>query len=309
MDRLFFRMNKKLSHIGEFGLIDLLKQKMSSSRDVIKGIGDDAAVMRLDVRKFLLLTTDMLVEGVHFTKRMDPFGIGHKAMACNISDIAAMGGWPTFAVVSLGVPGRLGVDFVKKIYQGLNALARSFRVAIVGGDTVRSRTIVINVALLGEVNRRQLVLRSGAKVGDQIFVTGPLGRSFQSGRHLTFTPRIAESQFLVKHFLPTAMIDLSDGLSSDLGHILDQSRVAARIYADKVPLNPRATLQQALTDGEDFELLFTLPKKEASRLAKTKSKGCEWIWIGEIVEKKNGLILRSRHGQETPVRRKGFRHF
>ena len=142
-----------VSQLGEFRLIDTLREHAPESKAVIIGIGDEAAVLPYSKNEYLLLTTDMLAEGSHFTRRMPPRSIGHKALACNISDIAAMGGWPTFAVISIGVPKNLPVSFIKDVYQGIERLARKFNVSIVGGDTIRAGKVVINVALLGLVEK------------------------------------------------------------------------------------------------------------------------------------------------------------
>lgn len=256
----------KISQIGEFGLINVLKKYAPVSKAVIKGIGDDAAVLPYTQDKYLLLTTDMLAQEEHFTRQMPPRSIGHKALACSISDIAAMGGWPTFAVVSIGIPKNLPVAFIQDIYKGMQATARKFKVSIVGGDTIRMDKIVINVALLGEVEKKCLVTRKGAQAGDWIFVTGPLGGSFASGRHLHFTPRLSQARFLVENFKPSAMMDISDGLAGDLNHILEDSRVGARLFSSSIPRYKGASLIQALGDGEDFELLFTLSQASARKL-------------------------------------------
>ena len=256
----------KLSQIGEFGLIDILKKYAPASKTVIKGIGDDTAVLAHNKKEYLLFTTDMLAEGTHFTRRMPAGAIGHKALACSISDIAAMGGWPTFAVVSIGIPKNLPVSFIKDIYKGIERTARDFNVSIVGGDTIKTDKMVINVALLGLVEKKNLVTRAGAKIGDWIFVTGALGGSFKSGRHLDFLPRLAQARFLVEKFRPSAMMDISDGLAGDLNHILRASRVGARLDHAFIPRRKGISLSQALNEGEDFELLFTLPSHKASVL-------------------------------------------
>lgn len=300
---------KALSKLGEFGLIDLIRRMVNEGKGVIKGIGDDTAVLSYNARKHLLFTTDMLAEGVHFTRAMGGRSIGYKALACNISDIAAMGGCPTFAVISLGVPPNLEVGFALDIYKGMNILAKKFKVAIVGGDTIKSAKIIINVALLGEVIKHRLVTRAGAKIGDMIFITGPLGRSLQTGKHICFTPRLKESQYLVKNFKPTAMIDISDGLAADLGHILEESRGGAVIHGAQVPRNKNASLDQALFDGEDFELLFTLPRTQGQRLLKTRHNPFRFYPIGEIVHRNQGLSLLDPKGRKRNLLSKGFKHF
>ncbi len=298
-------MPKKLPLVGEFGLIDLIRKQVRRRSGLIQGIGDDTAVLSWTKEKFLLFTTDMIIEGGHFTRSTKPYDIGHKAMASNISDIAAMGGTPTFAVVSLGLPSSKTVNFVKEIYRGMEKLCRTFNVAIVGGDTVKSSKVTVNVALLGEVRKKDLVTRSNAKKGDWIFVTGPLGNSLKSGRHLTFTPAVKKSQYLVKNFHPTAMIDVSDGLAADLGHILEESRAGAVLYEQKIPRNKKASLKQALYDGEDFELIFTLNPLEGKRLIKDK----HFHFIGEIISKSYRLQLITRDCKRKDVPLKGYSHF
>ena len=262
----------KIFQLGEFGLINALKQFAPVSQEVIKGIGDDTAVLPYSKREYLLLTTDMLAEDTHFTRRMPPQSIGHKALACSISDIAAMGGWPTFAVVSIGIPKNLSVRFIKDVYKGMQRTARDYNVSIVGGDTVKTDKIVINVALLGLVERKYLITRDGARAGDWIFVTGPLGGSLKSGRHLDFLPRLAQARFLVEKFKPSAMMDISDGLSGDLNHILVAGRVGARLDHASIPRHAGVSLSQALNDGEDYELLFTLSSKSACSLRDWQAK-------------------------------------
>ena len=306
-------MNTQLSQIGEFALIRLIQKKAPRTRGVVQGIGDDAAVVSFregrGASSLVLLTTDMMAEGVHFTRRMPARSIGHKALACNLSDIAAMGGVPRFAVVSLGVPADLRIRFVEEMYDGINRLAKRFSVAIVGGDTIRCPKITINVALLGEVKRKELVTRAGARKKDRIFVTGALGRSFKTGKHLSFIPRIAESRFLVGSFQPTAMIDISDGLIADLAHILEASRAGACLYEEKIPRTPQASLAEALGDGEDFELLFTLPYPQGERLRKIRNKRFTFYPIGEIVDQKEGIQLVDRRGHRRNLRVRGFEHF
>jgi thiamine-monophosphate kinase len=273
-----------ISQLGEFGLIDIFKVYAPVSNAVIKGIGDDAAVLPFSKDQYLLLTTDMLAEDTHFTRRMPPQLIGHKALACNISDIAAMGGWPTFAVISIGIPKNLPVRFIEDVYKGIQITAQDFNVSIVGGDTIKTDKIVINLALLGLVEKRNLITREGAKAGDSIFVTGPLGGSFKSGRHLSFSPRLAQARFLVENFRPSAMMDISDGLSGDLNHILKASKVGASLDHASIPRHKGASLSQALNDGEDFELLFTLSAQKARSLMdwQARHKSFYFYPIGRI---------------------------
>ncbi len=303
-------MPKTIRSLGEFGLIELLKRYSFHQQNIIKGIGDDTAVLYLNGQRHLLYTTDMMAEGVHFTKKIAPYAIGHKAMGCNISDIAAMGGVPTFALVSLGLPKNLAVSYVEELYKGMYELGKQFNVSIVGGDTIASKEVIINVALLGEVACEDLVTRQGAVAGDRIFTTGALGRAWKTAKHLSFTPRVAEARFLVKEFKPSAMIDISDGLTADLGHILEQSRVGACLYEDDIPLNRGATLNNALYDGEDFELLFTLAAAKAQGLIDWQVKNKQWFFypIGKI-ERSRGLTIMGRDGKKKALSPKGFTHF
>lgn len=316
-------MSITLSQLGEFGLIDLLKKYKGSGVSVVKGrkprwvygpepyvvrgIGDDTAVVPLDAKRYLLLTTDMLMEGVHFKRTAPARAIGHKALACSMSDIAAMGGVPRYALVSLGVPGNLSWSFVRDVYKGMDALARKFGVAIVGGDTIKSARIVINVVLTGEVKKTDVVYRKGARPGDIIFVTGRLGKSLSTGWHLKFIPRIKESQYLVRHVEPTAMIDISDGLAADLGHILEESKVGAVLGEERIPRRAGASARQALYDGEDFELLLTVPARKAVALC--RQKWFRFYPIGEIVPRPKGLLLRDKNKRLTKSSIKGYAHF
>jgi len=302
-------MTKTLADIGEFGLIDLFKKTAAKNSSLIKGIGDDTAVLKTCVGQDLLFTTDMLVESVHFSLMMGAKRIGRKALASSISDIAAMGGIPTAAVVSCGVPAKLPVDFAKQLFSGINTLAKQFDVALAGGDTVKSRRLVINVALLGTVKKGKAVTRCGAKVGDVIFVTGALGGSLKSGRHLNFVPRVKEAQFLAVRYKVSSMIDISDGLLADLGHILKESQVGAVLHAQDIPLNKGVRLKSALNDGEDFELLFTLGAGEAKRLIRNRSVCFDFIPIGQIVERQKGLRIYKQDGTACTCTKKGYCHF
>lgn len=301
--------SEKISQLGEFGLIGQIARLTKTRPDILKGIGDDTAVIASKGNDVLLLTTDMLAEGVHFTKNMGGRAIGHKALACNISDIAAMGGAPLAAVVSIGAPPATKISFIKDLYRGMESLARRFHFSIVGGDTIANKNIVINAALLGRAQKSEIVYRSGAKKGDMIFVTAPLGRSLQTKKHLTFTPRLAESQYLLKHFRPTAMIDISDGLAGDLGHILKASKAGAVIYEKLIFKTPRATTQNALYDGEDFELLFTLHPAQGRKLILSKNLPYKFYYIGDILHKNDRLTMIDTKGNRRAIETKSFAHF
>ncbi len=308
-----FPSDKKIKDLGEFGLIKRLARLTRVNSNVVCGLGDDAAVLKYTRDKYLLFTTDMLIEKVHFTRSMPPEAIGRKALAVNISDIAAMGGKPGFAVISVGLPKDLKLVFAEKIYKGILKLAREFGISIVGGDTNQSKDIIINISLLGQVKKRHLVLRSTAQGGDLIWVTGRLGNSFLSGKHLNFTPRLKFSEILVKKYKPSAMIDISDGLVLDLSHILEMSHCGAVIYENLIPRAEGAKLQNALYDGEDFELLFTLPRNQARHfldsLKHNREEDIPVSFIGEITSRKNKILLADRWGKTRLIPAKGFTHF
>jgi len=305
-----------LKKLGETGLIERLARNFASAghaKDIVKGIGDDCAVIRVSKKKYLLVTIDMLLEDVDFRiNGAEPYQIGWKSLACGLSDIAAMGGTAKYAVVSLGLPKRLPVEFVDELYSGIKTLAKKFHVDIVGGDTNSSAKLIVDVAVLGYVEPENLKLRSGAKPGDIICVTGVLGGSYKSGRHMLFVPRLREARCLATGFRISSMIDISDGLSTDLGHIAKASGVGACIYEDLIPVSKDAKgVKAALNEGEDFELLFTMPLREARRLAKRTFEvtGVKITQIGEILDKKVGVKIIGRDGRATELEAKGFSHF
>jgi thiamine-monophosphate kinase len=296
----------RIEELGEFGLIDKIKKSIETDNSVIKGIGDDCAVVRLDKKSYQLYTCDMIAEGIDFTSRDDPYLVGRKALAISISDIAACAGVPRYALVCLGLPKRTPVKKVDRIYQGINSLARKYKINIVGGDLSSADRLTIDISLIGQVEKKKLILRNGAKVGDIIFVTGSLGGTIK-GKHLQFKPRLEEARFLVKNFRVNSMIDVSDGLSQDLGHILKQSSVGAVIYENLIPLSREAkSLQDGLCSGEDFELVFTMGLKDARRLASTRKL---FYPIGHIVCEKYGLQLIDKSGRGRKLIPAGFRHY
>lgn len=282
-------------------------------REIIKGIGDDCAVIRISRRKYLLVTIDMLLEDVDFRiKGASAYQIGWKSLACGLSDIASMGGTAEYAVVSLGLPARFSVEYIEELYRGIKSLAKKFNVGIVGGDTNSSGKLVVDVAVLGFVEPEKLKLRSGAKPGDIICVTGSLGGSYRSKRHLDFIPRLKEARCLVDNFKVSSMIDISDGLSTDLNHIAKASGVGACIYEELIPVSDDAHgVDAALNEGEDFELLFTMPLAEARRLAvkNIEVSGLKLTQIGEILDKKSGVRIIGKNGKVRSLQAKGFAHF
>lgn len=297
-----------LKRIGEFGLIERIAKNIATDKSVICGIGDDTAVLSYTKDKYLLFTTDMLVEGVHFTRQEATFAqIGRKALAVNISDIAAMGGIPRYAVISAGLPKELCLRAIDDMMRGINALAEEFEISIVGGDTVRADKIVLSVALVGEAEKNNLTLRSGANAGDLIFVTASLGGS-RSLKQFNFIPRVKEAQKIIKQFRPTAMMDISDGLASDIQRIAEQSKAGAVIFEQLIPITRGSDLNGALYEGEDFELLFTMSLDSARKFCKKKSK-FPITCIGKMVERKRGLTIIDQQARVRPLNQKGFRHF
>ena len=285
--------------MNEFELIAHLTKSLPTNESVVAGVGDDCAVLDLGVPdKLILFKTDAVVEGVHFTRETPPKKIGRKALARCLSDIAAMAGTPTAVLVTLALPKKYEAGFVSKIYSGLNELAEKYGVAVVGGETTTNPgRMLISISLLGTVPRGKQILRSGAKVGDAIFVTGELGGSL-AGRHLEFEPRLAEAGWLAEHFHIHAMMDLSDGLAGDLRHMANGSKVGAILLKSALPVSRAAKLRAkessdakpaafaALTDGEDFELLFTVASKDAVKLLdawKNKFPHTKLTCIGKIV--------------------------
>ncbi len=296
-----------LSKIGEFGLIERIKKTIKNDPTVIIGPGDDCAVLKYNKNNYQLFSTDMLVEGVDFTKDTNPYLVGRKALAVSISDISACGGIPTQAVVSLGLPKDTTLNSVDRINKGINDLAKIYKINIVGGDISSSRDLVINVSILGIVEKKRLVKRSGAKIKDVIMVSGELGGTIK-GKHLKFTPRLKEARYLVENFKVNAMIDISDGLTQDLNHILEASNKGALIYESLIPISKQAkNLQDALSGGEDFELLFTLSKAQAEKLF-IRFPG-NFRPIGVITGHKYGLRLVKRNAKVIKIKPKGFRHF
>jgi thiamine-monophosphate kinase len=295
-----------ISQLGEFGLIEHFRKFIKTDASVIKGSGDDCAVLSYDKTRYQLFTCDMMVEDVDFTLKHKPYLIGRKALAIQISDIASCAGIPCHCLISMAVSSRTNLKFIDELFKGMRDIAREYKINIVGGDISRSKKLVIDVSMLGTVKIKNLLLRSGAQPGDILFVSGTLGGSIR-GKHLTFTPRLKESAFLVKNFKLHSMMDISDGLVQDLNHILKQSRVGAVLYEDLIPISKGSNMQEALTMGEDFELLFTMPKNEAKRLLKKGLKGFKPI--GEIVARNMGLNLVNKNGYARPLKIKGYQHF
>lgn len=302
-----------IARLGEDRLIRRWTAGIRLDRSVVKGVGDDCAVLAGPGGKVLLLASDMLVEGVHFRRSADPAAVGWKALAVNVSDVAAMGGTPRHAVISIGLPRSTPLSYAEGIYRGLRRCAGRFGVNLVGGDTVRAPKRVIDVAILGEAARREVIYRSGARAGDRILVTGRLGGAVTSGRHLTFTPRLAEARELSSRAKLHAMMDLSDGLWTDLARMCQASGVAAAVEAARVPRRPGCSLAAALTEGEDFELLIAAAEPQAQRLLAWSKKNlrCGLTAIGRFTRSSAGpaVTLVGADGHTRQAAFTGFRHF
>ncbi|SFL97387.1 thiamine-phosphate kinase [Pelosinus propionicus] len=325
--------------LGEFALIDLIKVDAIHNKDnVVIGIGDDAAALIPAPHQLQLVTTDMLVEMVHFDlSTTSAWQLGYKSIAVNLSDIAAMGGKPTHVVISIALPSYLSVDFVVSLYEGMKEICHEFGVNIVGGDTVASPNgLVINVTAMGEVDPKNLQRRSGASVGDLVVVTGALGDSgcglelLQQGtwteheffqplvlRHVTPRPQVAAGAMLAS-FGSTSMNDISDGLASEVNEIAAASQVGIRIYAKMIPLSAEVCaaagalgkdgLEYALYGGEDYQLVFTIPSQQLSLISQA-DLGIKLTVIGEVIEQRHGVLLVDEEGVELQLEPKGYDHF
>lgn len=304
----------KYNKISELGLVDYFSKIFRyRSHNVLKGIGDDAAVIRISKDKYLLSTCDMLIEGKHFRKRDNLYDIGYKAVACSLSDIAAMGGEPYFALLSLGIPKRFKFKDISSLMKGIKKSASMFSVSIIGGDTNASDKLIIDIHMMGFVNPKKLVLRSGTRAGDYIFVTGSLGGSIYR-RHLKFMPRVKEVKFLTGRFKINAMIDISDGLVLDLWRILKASGgVGAVIFESLIPRHKESrSLEEVLYMGEDFELLFTVSEKDGETLLdkiRDKNIGFPISFIGKAIKGRPEACLINRNNKLIKLKPKGFLHF
>lgn len=324
----------KVHELSEFGLIELIAEIVGkpSNRDLILGIGDDTAAWHTE-KSIQLATTDILVQDVHFNLSTITWrDLGWKALAVNLSDIAAMGGMPSYALVSLGLPPDTEVDDIVKLYRSMKEIAKRYDVEIVGGNISKASLVIVDVSLIGKASKT-LLTRSTASVGDQIAVTGYLGQSaaglrmLKSGlkldkkstallreAHLRPIPRVAEGQTLVRQRVKAA-IDLSDGLMSDLPHICKASRVGAKVWIHKLPIHPLMesafpdeALGLSLSGGEDYELLFTAKSKVIQKLQGIMS--IPVTAIGEIVSDHPGQVtLCDRQGKAVKWDKRGWDHF
>jgi thiamine-monophosphate kinase len=331
-----------IKEIGESGLIQRIADTCQSSHSsVIAGIGDDAAALKLSNHTILLTTSDLLIEDIHFDLRFtNSYLLGRKALAVNLSDIAAMGGTPRFFVVSLALPVHFSLSFVDDLYRGMMEVASHFSTILVGGDTNASpQKLMISITVLGEGYPDHICLRGGAQTGDSLFVTGTLGdaalglvslqkdpaRYGQSplnplvAKHLSPHPRIREGKVLADNHFASSLIDVSDGLLTDLSRILKASKKGATVKIENLPLSnefkefesPQSfnKINYALTGGEDYELLFTCaPEKEEALLQSAHGEGFAITNIGTITDSEE-LLLLDHNQQPYPLDTLGYDHF
>jgi len=326
----------KLSRLGEFGLIEKVRRATPKGRGVLLGIGDDAAWVANPFRSSLV-TSDLLIEGIHFNLNWTSlFDLGYKTLAVNLSDIAAMGGMPAYLILSLGIPPAFDSGDIEVFYRGIRFLAAKHSVALVGGDANAAKLLIISACVLGHASHRP-IRRNGAKPGDDIYVTGTLGdsalalkflksRSLRANRdsvgHLLLrhhrpTPRITAGALLARERLATAMIDVSDGLIQDLGHICKASGIGAQIWQDRLPLSRayrklagRAGTRYALSGGEDYELLFCARKRDRRRIEKLQRRAQVAITrIGSSDSGKNGIVVLDAAGNPVETHAAGHDHF
>ena len=312
--------------LAERKLIERIRRiaQTTGHHTLVRGIGDDAAILQAARGQQLLVTTDLCIEGVHFRREWHPArSVGHRCLTRGLSDVAAMGGEPVACFLSLGLPPKLQQRWVDDFLKGLVDLARRSGVSLAGGDISSADKVMIDIVVTGQVPAKKAVLRSGARPGDRIFVTGDLGGSAavlrklyagtkvtpaKDNRHFYPAPRLEAGKWLRQHGA-TAMIDISDGLSVDLEHICQESRVNATIDANHLPVAEDASLALALHGGEDYELLFTVPKK--TKLP-SKIAGVRVTEIGEIQPQANSrtrVHLRGLDGRTRPLKPAGWEHF
>lgn len=335
-----------ISQLGEFGLIDRLTAGFETFHtSTVKGIGDDAAVLNYNGRQ-TVVSTDLLVEGIHFDLMYTPLKhLGYKSVVVNLSDIYAMNAQPKQITVSIAVSSRFPVEALEELYEGIRLACKNYKIDLVGGDTTSSRSgLVISVTALGEATEEELVYRNGARVGDLVCVSGDLGAAYLGlqilerekqlfQEHPEIQPELENAQYLIERQLkpearkdviaffkeidlkPTAMMDLSDGLSSDLHHICRQSGVGCEISEGRVPVSEDAynmavkfnidPITCALSGGEDYELLFTIAPEDETKIAGEYA----FSIIGEIVPREKGLALLTKGGYRHPLKAQGWNHF
>ena len=338
---------RSLLGLGEFGLIQSLQRQFGKTgRSVLKGIGDDTAIIHPPAHSSLLITTDLLTEGIHFDLRFQTLeDVGHKTAVANLSDIAAMGGTPLYLLISLAIPKIHKPLSMQSLYKGIMGLCQTYGVQLIGGDTSGSRRdLMITGTLVGQVKPQRALQRCGAQVGDRIYVTGTLGDSraglailqqrtrsmstptftktekFLVKRHLRPIPRLEIGQALAKYQMATAAIDISDGFSGDIHHLCKASGVGALIWEESLPLSDSCSryctqhklnaTQLGLAGGEDYELAFTSPPKFHNKLIRLAEKlALPITWVGEVQPQAFGVQLKVPGGRNRKLLQTSFDHF
>lgn len=340
-----------IKDIGEFGLIGHLRDVLGEPEDdtVVAGIADDAAVYRIDGDRVHVLTTDALIEGIHFDRTFMPMEhLGFKALSVNVSDIVAMNAEPRYATVTLGIPQQVPVEALGQLYEGIRQACRAYGMTVVGGDTTAAHHFTLSISVVGEADEDDIVYRHGAQPGDALCVTGDIGASFAGLKALienrerlreegegNFQPNLDRFSYVIQRHLappaqlkairewaahdlkPHALIDISDGLASEVNHICEASGTGALVYGEKLPI-AQETIDAAehfgedvnvyaLFGGEDYELLFTLPREELDKLSELSSDA--FFVIGEITEQEEGILIEQPDGQTVPLRPGGYDHF
>lgn len=334
----------RLHEIGEFSLIDRIQGIIDVEQsDVVVGLGDDTAVLRWTGDDYLLATVDSHIEHIHFLPFLTtPRQLGRRALVVNLSDIAAMGGQAQFALVSLALPSDTQVEWIEELYRGMRAEADRFGTVIIGGNMTRSpANVMIDITVLGRVSRQHLLLRSGARPGDRLLVTDRVGDAY-TGLHLVFNPRLPvepalrerlitrymepqprlpEAAIIGRSGLASAMIDVSDGLEGDIGHICERSQVGVRVWAEHLPGTPEGQQvaealqtpfwQLALEGGDDYGLCLTAPPATVNQLIEQvqQATGTTLTIIGEILSPEEGRRLVLPDGQEIPFKKGSWQHF
>jgi len=339
---------RRVSDNSEFRLIQTIRRQSTGPNhsSLLKGIGDDAAIIQFIQNEHLLVSTDLSIEGIHFDLNLTSFHeIGYRATIANLSDIAAMGGIPRYVLTSVAIPPHYSLTDIRAMYRGLLSCCKKYNLQLIGGDTSASKKgMFLGITILGTVERSGALPRCGAKIGDKIYTTGTLGDSwaglklllsrkkqsktriekrisqFLINRHLRPTPRIDIGRWLSTHRLATAAIDLSDGLSGDLAHICRESGVGAIIDAQKIPISPQCRsfarhryldpTSIALEGGEDYELLFTVPAQYQTELEEIENDyGVQITSIGTVEPRKFGMRLKLANGSYRPIVQTSYDHF
>jgi len=306
----FYHRSHTTKNMKELDIIDRIRKRSGKPGKGLKlGIGDDCAVIKAPADSFILWAADMLVEGTHFNLKSAGYRrVGRKAVAVNISDIAAMGGEPLYVTVSIGLPRGTKAGAVDALYDGIFGICKEYGLAVAGGDTNRSERLVIDVSILGSAKNKKILTRAGAAEGDLVLITGPV----RDGKrcHLDFEPRLRESRTLSGRYRVSSMIDTSDGIALDMARICSGSGTGCVLYEDAIPLSAGLSLKDALYYGESFELLFTMPPSEAKKLFRDmkRKKECPFFVIGEITPPTKGRTLIRREGRKEKLKAEGFKH-